>query len=53
MFQMPLQIRLEIIQFECKHPTNLPSVWDFYLIFRNFNNLMLFSSQFDLCFLDI
>lgn len=37
----------------CKHPTNLPSVWLFYLIFRNLNNLRLFSSQFNLCFLDI
>lgn len=26
MFQMPLQIRLEIIQFEYKQLTNLPSV---------------------------
>lgn len=50
---MPLQIRLEIIQLLCKHPTNLPSVWLFYLIFRNLNNLRLFSSQFNLCFLDI
>lgn len=50
---MPLQIRLEIIQLVCKHPTNLPSVWFFYLIFRNLNNLRLFSSQFNLCFLDI
>lgn len=52
-FRMPLQIRLEIIQLLCKHPTNLPSVWLFYLIFRNLNNLRLFSSQFNLCFLDI
>lgn len=37
----------------CKHPTNSPSLWFFYLIFRNLNNLMLFSSQFNLCFLDI
>lgn len=50
---MPLQIRLEIIQLMCKHPTNLLSVWLFYLIFRNLNNLRLFSSQFNFCFLDI
>lgn len=50
---MPPQIRLEIIQLVCKHPTNLPRVWFFYLIFRNLNNLRLFSSQFNLCFLDI
>lgn len=37
----------------CKHPTNLPSVWVFYLMFRNLNNLRLFSSQFNFCFLDI
>lgn len=49
---MLLQIRLEI-QLVCKHSTNLPSLWFFYLIFRNLNNLMLFSSQFNLCFLDI
>ena len=52
-FWMPLQIRLEIIRLECKHGTNLPSVWFFYLIFRNLNNLRLFGSQFNLCFLDI
>lgn len=52
-FQMPLQIRLEINQLMCKHPTNLLSVWLFYLIFRNLNNLRLFSSQFNFCFLDI
>lgn len=52
-FQMPLQIRLEIIHLVCKHPTNLPSVWLFYLIFRNLNNLRLFSSLFNFCFLDI
>lgn len=52
-FQMPLQIRLEIIQFERKQPTNLPSVWYFYLILGNLNNLMLFTSQLNLCFLDI
>ena len=51
--QMPLQIRLKIIQLMCKHPTNLPSVWVFYLMFRNLNNLRLFSSQFNFCFLDI
>lgn len=37
----------------CKHPTNLPSVWLFYLMFRNLNNLRLFSSQFNFGFLDI
>ena len=50
---MPLQIRLKIIQLMCKHPTNLPSVWLFYLMFRNLNNLRLFSSQFTFGFLDI
>ena len=50
---MPLRIRLKIIQLICKHPTNLPSVWLFYLMFRNLNNLRLFSSQFKFGFLDI